>query len=147
MNHTIEVSFVGTRVHAEPNPLPTRGNTQQPPQTVISPGDTITWDWSQAAPGRNLQVVFVEMGLLEQDGSVGSNQPVDPLGPLSRLSLGANLIEGTVHSNVPQNVSQAQRFFYRIFENGNPLVWDNPVPGKSDPRMNGGGIDIPNTPP
>lgn len=144
MNHDIVVTFVVQPgppavelVHADPNPLPAR--SAQGPQTALSPGDTVTWHFD---PGRKLQVAFLNVASLDQNGNVGALQLSNPIGPFSSLSLDTGKIVGTIGPAIPQDIRQAQRCVYKLFENGVALGWHNPVQGG-----NGGGIDNPRTPP
>jgi len=133
MNHTIVVSFVGTRVHAEPNPLPA------PAGDVVSPEDTVTWQFD---PPRRLDVKFQ----LVRDLPAGTPQPTSsPLGPCSSIVPDVGQIVATIRKDVPTDIAQTKRFFYKLLdENGVPLEWHNPV---EVDLINGGGIDIPRTPP
>ncbi len=136
MNHKIDVSFIGSQVSATPNPSPGSGN-------FVKPGETVTWRFDEA---KDLQVVFREFVDLAADGSVieTTRKPSNPLGPLSGLSLGAGLLIGTIRSDVPQG-TPSRRFIYKLVQDGIDLQWAAPVPGGS--ATNGGGIDIPSTPP
>lgn len=138
--HFIDVTFVTeltTRVHAEPNPLPRRN--ELPPGDLVKSGDTVTWRFD---PPRRLEVIFVGF----RDLPNGQLQlSTDPLGPLSTISPGQGQIVGTIGPNVPADIRQARRFFYKIVdEKGVPFEWDNSV---EVDLINGGGIDIPRTPP
>jgi hypothetical protein len=144
MNHDIFVTFVVQPgppavelVHADPNPLPAR--SAQGPQIDLSPGDTVTWHFD---PGRKLEVVFLNVAGLSQIGNAGALKLSNPMGPFSSLSVGIGAIVGTIGPGVPQGIPQAQRSFYKLFENGVALPWHNSVQGG-----NGGGIDNPRTPP
>lgn len=144
MSHIITVSIdPDGSVRAVPNPLPDRGPDPPPPRTAVSPRDTVTWNFGPTVGGRELQVVFQEV----QDLSTAAKAPCNPLGPLSNLTLGFRWIDGTVRPDVSQDLSQAKRFIYRIIENGTPLPWANPVGGQPSGALDGGGIDIPRTPP
>jgi len=144
MDHIIEVSFVGNLVHAEPNPLPARANAPQP-EIRVGPGDTVTWVLVGTAQGRNLQVVFDKIADLTQDGGVGSLRDVNLHGSFI-APLDATSLKVTIGPDVSQDIKRSQRLFYKIFENGKPLEWDNRVKGAPD-QLVGGGIDNPRTPP
>jgi len=96
---------------------------------------------------RELQVLFEEVFDLDQNGnpisSPNSPRRTNPMGPFSSISCGARLIVGTVHSNVSQDINRAERFHYRLYENGIPVTMKQ----TSLVNFNGGGIDIPRTPP
>src|SRR4051812_19249233 len=132
MNHPINVSIVdvsGVRsVKATPNPL-----------TTVSPEDTVTWHFDPTVGG-NLEVIFVGV----RDLPAGQTQPLSNPGPFSSLVPGAGRVDGTIDRSVPQSINQSKRFFYKLFENNIPLPWANPVETGAN---NGGGIDIPRTPP
>jgi hypothetical protein len=136
-DHLIKVTFVGELVHAEPNPLPRRDAT--PPGDVVRPRDRVIWSFDLS---RRLTVIFVGF----RDLPSGTFQPsADPLGPLSSVTLGSGQLVGEIRQDVPQDINQARRFFYKLVdEHGVPLGWDNPV---EVDLINGGGIDIPRTPP
>jgi len=144
MHHKIELSFVNGRVHANPNPLPDRAASAQ---TVVRPGDTVTWSLAPPEPDRELQVVFLKVIDLDSKGdpAPGPGRPCNPLGPLNSLSIGARTIVGAVRSDISQDINHAQRFLYKVVEAGVNLEWDNPVPPVD--LINGGGIDTPRTPP
>jgi len=148
-SHTIEVSFVSQLVHAEPNPLPAPGGT--PP--VVLAGDTVEWVFNPTVGQRILDVVFSAVDDLDPTTGkpVGNLQATGALGPFVSLSRNGNRISGTIGSGIPENVRQAKRFFYKLVEDGKPLNWDNSVQGAAPlpggVLINGGGIDIPRTPP
>lgn len=138
-DHPIKVSFIGSLVNAVPNPLPERN--EPPPRDIVRPQDTVTWSFV-SAPGSRVEVVFVAIRDLPQ----GVSQPIsNPLGPCSSISpVGQGQIVGTIDITVPTDSRQARRFFYKMLVNGVPIPWDNPV---EDDLIDGGGIDIPRTPP
>lgn len=123
MNQTIKVKFDNGKVTAEPNPL---GN--------VMPKDTVTWSFD---PMKELQVLFLKVRELPS----GLPQPCNPLGPFSSIKIDAGMIVGTIRSDVPTTPPN-QRFLYKLFEKGNVLAWNNPLPGEAAD----GGIDIPMTP-
>jgi hypothetical protein len=138
-HHIIDVSFIGAKVHADPNPLPKPGG--DPPE--VRPGDTVTWN---IPVGRTLQIAFLGIRNLDAAGNpTGNLLPTGPQGPFKSLAIGALTIVGTVDSNVSQSITRASRHLYKFVENNVNLEWDNGVPG--EPATNGGGIDIPRTPP
>jgi hypothetical protein len=126
MDRIIDVTFVSTKVNANPNPLPDSG--------YVMPGETVTWRFD---PKRELQVLFLKV----RDLPDGSPLPCNPLGPFSSLTLGTGFIVGTIHLGAP--ALPPQRFLYNLFEYGTALPWYNPVPGE---EADYGGIDIPMTP-
>lgn len=143
-NHFIDVKFVGPKVRAEPNPLPEQGGS---PPVVVSPRDTVTWRFDQLGE-RVLEVVFLKSFDLDPVLGTpigGTSQPTSSAGPFDSLSPSARQITGAVSLSVPQDIRQAKRFFYKIREKDVEFEWDNPVQGGD--LINGGGIDIPRTPP
>ena len=137
-NHTITVSFVEDRVRAVPNPLPERGGT--PPQ--VGPGDKVTWNIPE---NRTLEAVFSSILDLDSKGQPTGNRRDDP-GPFKGdLSSSPGVIVGTVSSEVSQEINHATRYLYKLFENNEPLLWVDRVPGGDE--TDGGGIDTPRTPP
>jgi len=144
-NHVIEVTFNGTLVHAEPNPLPERVAAGMP-EIRVKPGDTVTWHFIGNAQGRNLEVAFNKVSNLTQEGDVVDLKDVDSNGPFMALSTEVDRVTGTIKPDVSENIKNSQRFFYKIFEKGQPLDWDNPVQGAPNQSV-GGGIDNPRTPP
>ena len=136
MSHRITVSFSAGRVSADPNPSPGLGSR-------VMPGETVTWSFDET---RELQVVFNQIVDLDEEGRVieATRRAVNPMGPLNALSLGRGLIVGTIRSDVPQGATN-RRFLYRLIEDGAALPWTDRVEGGDE--TNGGGIDIPRTPP
>lgn len=145
MAHTIILSFEGSLLRGDPNPLPERvGN----PLLEIKAGETVTWRWDETAPGQKLFVVFAFVADLDANGAVdmGTLKSCSPMGPLSSLVYQTNQIVGTLSADVSRDISQAKRYFYKIVnENGVEFDWANPVQGKGP--INGGGIDDPRRPP
>ncbi len=141
MDHIINVSLIDGRVHADPNPLPRRPL----PVVLVKSGEAVAWLFDRETVGdRVLTVKFQAVVDLDPEtgkpkGSPTSTDRFDPF-----ISFERSL--GIVGPDVPQDIRQAKRYLYRILdEDGNPLLWDNPVPGQ--PADFGGGIDIPATPP
>lgn len=135
MDHTINISFDGTLFSVRPNPLPARGGD---PPIVVRPGDTVTWLFDQTVGERVLEVRFEGVSDLNPDGTLGRRQQdTSRLSPFSSLSPGARQIIGEIDSSVSQDINRANRFHYRLFGNGVALQKEE----------DGGGIDIPRTPP
>ena len=149
--HFIDVSLVPDpgppvveRVLANPNPLPRR----PPPEVLVRPGDTVTWRFDPATVGaRTLRVEFRR--ILDLDPitgfPTGTPQTTGNLSSFIDLQPSPGQIRGTIRPDVPQVINQAKRFVYKIVVNGVDLEWINGVPGGD--VINGGGIDIPRTPP
>ena len=141
MNHTINVRLIDERVHADPNPLPRRPL----PGVPVRSGDAVAWLFDRETVGDKVLTVEFQavVGLDPETGKPkGSPTSTNSFGPFTSFERSL----GIVGPDVPQDIRQAKRYLYKILdENGNPLVWDNPVPGQ--PADFGGGIDIPMTPP
>jgi hypothetical protein len=139
-DHTINVVPIGNAVQAEPNPFPGKGEAG----ITLKPGDTVTWIF----PGdRKVEVVFEKSRDLPVNGN--SFQASDPKGPFEELHVEKGRTVGRVSADLPTSPAAGmQRFFYRLLEDGNDVLWHK-LPegaGAEDTRL-GGGVDVPKKPP
>ena len=136
--HKINVVPVGEAVLAEPNPFPGEGETE----ITLQPGVIVTWNFPA---GRKIEVIFEKVRDLPLDGNPFKES--DPKGPFDELHVEKGKTFGRVRADLPAGAAAGkQRFFYRLLENGQDVLWHKMPEGAEDTRL-GGGVDVPKKPP
>jgi hypothetical protein len=134
--HEIDVVPVGEAVQAVPNPFP--GETG----VTLRPGDTVTWKFPA---GRKIEVIFEKVRDLPLDGNRFLES--DSKGPFEDLQVERGRTFGKVRADLPAGPAAGkQRFFYRLLEDGQDVLWHKMPEGAEDTRL-GGGVDVPKKPP